>query len=879
MPLKKIHNETGSSKQGLKSEEAKKKLKEHGKNQIEKGEQTSPIEIFLAQFKDFLVWILIAAAIISFSVGHQIDTYLIVIIVAANGIFGFFQDWKAERSIDALKEMATPEVIVIRDGEKRKIESKNIVPGDIIILNQGSSVPADARIIDQQNLEVDESALTGESIAISKTTGQIKKDSELAERKNMLHKQTNVVKGKAKAIVVETGMDTEIGKIASELQEVEEGKTVFQKEVDELGKKLGILILGICALLIPLLYFRSGEPVTAFLTAIALAVAAIPEGLPAVVTLTLAVGTRKMVKRNALVRRLSIVESLGSVDVICTDKTGTLTESEMVVKKIYTNGKEINVTGGFSPEGKFKQNKEKIDTSQLNKILQVGALCNDSEIKDGEIIGDPTEAALIQSAQKAGLKKDKLETKYERIDEIPFSSERKMMTTIHSGNQDDIVHSKGAPEVLLNKCNRYWDDGEIKELTQEKKQEFLTKNDEYADNALRILGMAFKQINLKDLSGKEKKHKIEEELSSEIENEMIFLGLQGMMDPPRKEVKESIQTCRNAGIRTVMITGDNAKTAKAIASELGFNSEVITGKKINTMTEEELKKEVESTNIFARVTPTHKVKILSALKNFGHTVAMTGDGVNDAPSLKKSEVGVAMGIRGTDVSKQASDMVLLDDNFKTIKEAIKQGRGIFDNIRKFVNLLLSGNLGEVFTVFIASLLGWGLPLTAVMLLWVNLLTDGLPALALGVDPTDEEIMKRKPKGKDEGIFDKYLGFSIPWIGIFVTIICLALFKIGLPNIAKARTLAFTSLVILELMEVYPIRSRYGTPTFSNKWLIAAIIVSIMAHLMILYTPLNTYFGVTPLGIKSWEMIGVGIIIFGIAMLVMRLIENKYIRPK
>ncbi len=877
LSLDEVFNNLDSSEEGLTQKEAERRQEKHGKNEIEEGEKISPLKILLEQFQDFLIWILIIAAIISFVVGHHIDSYLILAIVFANGIFGFLQDWKAEQSIEALRDLASPEAIVLRDGKKKKVDSSEIVPGDIVFLSQGGSVPADARIIEQQNMDVDESALTGESVAVNKKDQTLDGDIDLAERENMVYKDTNVVKGKGTAVVVNTGMDTEIGKIATELQQVEEDETVFQREVNRLGKRIGIIILLICGALVPILYFR-GEPLlTSFITAIALAVAAVPEGLPAVVTLTLALGTRNMLNKKALVRRLPVIESLGSVDVICTDKTGTLTESRMVVKKIFFDGDEIDVSGGFSSDGKFTSEGETVDNEKLKEILQIGALCNDSEVQDDEIIGDPTEAALIQSAQKAGFEREELEETYRRIDEIPFSSDRKMMTTIHDGPGDnDRAFVKGALEVILDRCDRYYEGGEIKELTEEKKKEFIEKNEEFANNALRVLAMAYRQVELGEVEDKDKKEIIEAD-KGDLEEDLIFMGLQGMIDPPREEVKEAIETCREAGIRTVMITGDNAMTARAIGRELGFKEKVMTGRELDNLSEDEFKDVVEEVDIFARVSPSHKVNILRALKAQDHIVAMTGDGVNDAPALKESDVGTAMGERGTDVSQQASDMVLLDDNFKTIKDSIEEGRGIFDNLRKFVNLLLSGNLGEVMIVLIASLIGLGLPLTAVMLLWVNLLTDGLPALAMGVDRGSDDIMKRKPRGKNEDIIDKTLGFSIAWIGIWVTLISLSLFRIGLDSgIDKARTLAFTSLVVLELIEVIPIRSRYGTPLFSNRWLGIAIGSSIIMHLAVLYTPLNSYFKVVPLGINSWMMVSIGVGIFILAMLTMRILEDRFL---
>lgn len=838
--LKKVE----SSKEGLSVEDAEKRLEKFGKNEIEKGEETSVLEVFLNQFKDFLIIILIAAAIISFFI-HPIDAVLIVTIVIANGIFGFAQDWKAEKSIQALKEIASPQAIVNRNGEKMVIDSKEVVPGDVIVMTQGSSIPADARLMEQQHLEVDESALTGESVAVDKKTETLDEDTSLADRKNMVYKGAHVVNGRGKAVVVETGMKTEIGKIASQLQEVEEEDTVFQKEINTLGKRLGIIILVICAILIPILIWQGLGPINSSLTAIALAVGAVPEGLPAVVTLTFALGTKKMVSQNALVRRLPVIESLGSVDTICTDKTGTLTENKMVVQNIYIDSRDIKVTGGFSDEGKFKEGDEEINPEELEPILNAGTLCSNSEIQeDGDILGDPTEIALIQTARKAGIYRKDLHSEKPRLDEIPFSSKRKRMTTIHRVDGDRVAYIKGAPEVVLERCDRYWDSGEIKKLDEEKKKDFLEKNKDYAQEALRVLGFAFK--------------KLEDEKSDEdIESNLVFIGLQGMKDPPREGVKEAIEDCRAAGIRTVMVTGDNAVTAKAIGEELGFSGGVVTGEELKKMTEEQLAERIEDIEIFARTSPSDKVKILNALKENGHIVAMTGDGVNDGPALKRADVGTSMGERGTDVAKQASDMILLDDNYRTIRNAIAEGRGVFDNIRKFVNLLISSNAGEVMMVFIAAILfsAEKPPLTPVMLLWVNLLTDGLPALALGVDPKAKDIMKRSPKKKDENIIDEKIGFSILWIGFTVMLVMILFYGHYLGQTTeKAMTMALTVFVFMKFSAIIPIRSRYGTPIISNKWLGLAVLSSVVAHLGLLYSPLNEPFGVVPLEISEWTLI-------------------------
>lgn len=869
LSIKKIFKDLNSSEEGLSKEGANEKLEKYGKNNIKEKKGKSPIEIFISQFKDFLILILIAATVISFLVGHRIDAYLIITIVMANVIFGFVQDWKAEKSIEALKKMASPEAIVLRNNKKVKVSSENIVPGDVLILDQGSSIPADARLIEQHNLKTDESALTGESAGVNKHARTLEKDTDLAERENMVYKHTNVVRGRGKAVVVGTGMETQIGHVASKLQEVEKEETPFQKEVNELGKKLGGIILGVCAIVIPILIFLQGVSILdSFLTAIALAVAAVPEGLPAVVTLTLALGTKKMVKRDALVRKLPVVESLGSVDLICTDKTGTLTEDRMVVEKIYFDDREIDVTGGFSTKGKFIQDGDEINPDNLKLILKAGVLCNNSEIEKGEVVGDPTEAALIHSGEKGNIKRDKLKEEYKRTDEIPFSSARKEMTIIHEKGDEKIAFVKGAPEVVIEECDRYWKNGEKKKLTEEKKREFLDKNKDFANQALRVLGFAYKDVKPKELK--------KEEREEEIESELVFLGLQGMIDPPREEVKEAIEDCRNAGIRTVMVTGDNAMTAKAIGHKLGFEGDALTGRDIDSMSKEELQEKVKEVNIYARVSPSHKVDIFDALKDNGHIVAMTGDGVNDAPSVKRADVGIAMGERGTDVAQQASDMILMDDNYKTIRDAVSEGRGTFDNIRKFVNYLLSANMGEVALVFSASLLGLGLPLTAIMLLWINLLTDGLPALALGADPKSKGVMNRKPRPKDVGVINKRMEFSIFGIGLLIAIVILVLFKISLPSIQKARTVAFTSLVIFELVRIQAIRSRYEIPLISNKWLSVAIASSVGLQLLVLYTPLKKFFGVVSIGFNSWILILAGLGAFALLTWVIVKIEDKVI---
>ncbi|MCF7876003.1 calcium-translocating P-type ATPase, PMCA-type [Candidatus Bipolaricaulota bacterium] len=851
VPVDKAYDELSSSPEGLTEEESRKRLDRYGSNELEEEEGISPFKLFLEQFADFLIIILLIAATLSLVLGHQVDFYLIIAIVIGNGIFGFIQDWKAEQSIRALKEMASPDAIVYRDGKKKEIPLEEVVPGDLISLEQGAAIPADGRLVDAQSLKVDESALTGESEPVKKGLAPVEGESDLAERSNFVYKNTNVVRGRGKAIVTSTGMDTEIGKVAQKLQEVEKEKTPFQKEVNKLGKQLGTVLLTLSALIIPISIFLHGTGwLEAFLTAVALAVAAIPEGLPAVVTLALAMGTKKMTRRNALTRRLAAVESLGSVDTICTDKTGTLTENEMTVQRIYTGSGEMDITEeDISEIGQGKTDGEK------ELLFKTGVLCNDAELQeDDEVMGDPTEAALLKSARKAGFDLTDLNEKNERLREVPFSSDRKMMTTVNQSSEGPVAYTKGAPSVVLDKCDSYRADGQVKPLNPEKKEEFEAKVEEFAGDALRVLGFATRDMERDKIEGMD---------NSEIEENLTFVGLQGMLDPPRQEVSEAINSCRQAGIRTVMVTGDNALTAKAIGRELGFSGDVLTGKDLDKLSDSDLRSRISEVDIYARVSPSHKLKILNLIKEEeGHVVAMTGDGVNDAPSLKRSDVGISMGIRGTDVAKGASDIVLMDDNFTSIRDAVAEGRTIFDNIRKFVGLLLSGNLAEVLTVFIASLVGLGLPLTAPMLLWVNLLTDGLPAVALGADGKSRGVMDRSPREEGEGVINNYLIFIILGIGISLTTLILFSFNHFLPKVEMARTVVFTELVLIELLEIWPIRKIFGQPIERNNWLYLAIVASIIAQFVVIYSPLNGFFGLVPLGLYPWIVILSAVAIFG-----------------
>ncbi len=833
-----------SKKTGLSSHQAEKRLHTYGLNEIKEEKKISIFKLILSQFSSPLVWILIAALIISLYLGEMIDASIILAIIILNAILGFSQEYKAEKAIEALRKLASLQSKVLRDGKERKINSKYLVPGDIILLETGDKIPADARIIEAYSMETQEASLTGESLPLTKDTIKLNADVVLADRKNMLYSSTIIVNGRGKAVVTATGMKTEVGKIAKLIEEVEDEKTPLQMKLQSLGKYLTIAVV-----LVAIVTFIAGvlfgkEVSTMFLTAVALAVAAIPEGLPAVITISLAIGVQRMIKKNALVRKLPSVETLGSVNVICTDKTGTLTHNEMTVTKIYANAQVYEVSGsGYDADGKFSQNNKEVSPSPLSLLLKCGLLCNNAQFeekrKQREVIGDPTEAALVVAAEKA-----KLSAKEERIDEIPFSSERKMMTTIHRTSKTTVSFTKGAPDVVLKYCDQIYLNGKIQRLDRETKKKILQQNEKFASEALRVLGFAFKESPTKENA----------------EQSMVFLGLQAMIDPPREEVKEAIKRCQDAGIKVIMITGDHLITAQAIGKELGIEGKAITGKELHEIN---LAKEIKGITIFARVNPKDKLHIVDALKKKNYVVAMTGDGVNDSPALKKSDIGISMGITGTDVAKEASDMILTDDNFTSIVNAVEEGRGIFDNIRKFVNYLLSSNLGEILVIFLATIMGMPLPLTAIHILWVNLVTDGLPAVALSFDPHQKDIMKLKPRDKRENIISKSVGTNIIALGTIIGLMTLLVFWLyrGSPLI-KAQTMAFTALVVFEIARLQMIRSDYKLRFFSNKLLVGAVAISLGLQFVVIYTPLNKIFNVVPLDIMDWVwlFVATGIII-------------------
>ncbi len=814
-------------KKGLSNEEASKRLKKHGENKIKKEKTVKPIKIFFLQFTSPLILLLIAAALVSYSMkflpgeeARVIDTILILGIVLISGIVGFLQEYKAEKSVKALQKMATPKTIVIRGGVKREIPINKVVPGDVVLLEQGDVVPADSEIFDQTNLRIDESILTGESESVNKQAGEV------------VYKNTSVYVGHAKALVRETGMNTQVGNIAKKLQTMKEGKTPFQKEVASLSKKL-IYIIGAIIVLVGIVSIFKYDWVQSLLIAVSLAVAAVPEGLPAAVTSVLAIGSRVMAKKNSLVRKLSVTESIGSVDVICSDKTGTLTKNQMTVTNLYTN-KEI----------KAKDIKEKDlnskNSERLKKLLLSGLLCNNSEKKTlasekgkekEKYSGDQTEVALKEFGEK--FYSEEYLNKFVREEEVSFTSNRKMMSVLVKNPKGNnyTVYSKGAPEVLLNHCTKIFEGGRLKRLDKKKKQEIIEKNKEFASKGLRVLGFAYKET--KKIQNKDN-----------TESELVWIGLQAMRDPPHKEVPKAIKDCKTAGIRVIMITGDNPKTAEAIADEIGLESKgTLQGKDIEGLSDKELSKKLESDyNVFARVNPFHKLRILKLLRK-KNQVVMTGDGVNDALALKRADVGVAMGIRGTEVAKQSSDMILLDDNFSTIRTAIKEGRRIFDNIRKFINYLLTTNTAEILVVFIATLfMALETPiLIPSQILWINFLTDLFPALALGVDPAREGIMKEKPRKKGTSLISKRMLIIIGIIGSVMTLMLFGVFfatKAISQNMAVARSAVFTGLILFELMRVGVIRHGESLKWNSNKWLLAALGLSLILQLIAVYTPLG-----------------------------------------
>jgi len=868
----------GASLAGLTSDEAQARQRQYGRNELTEEKKISPWMLLLNQFKSVLIIILLVAVALSvvFGIIHWepgaampeeiTDAIVIFVIVIAVVILGFIEEYRSEKAVAALKRMAAPTATVIRDGEEKEIPAVNLVPGDIVVLSTGDKVPADIRLTEVANLNTQEAPLTGESTPIEKITGEIPgAEVPVGDRKNMVYMGTSITYGRGRGVVVATGMQTEFGKIATMLQSVEEEETPLQKSLDKVGKILGIACLAIVAVIVGIqLIVGTGHSfVEMLLWGVSLAVAAVPEALPAVVVISLSIGVQKMAKRHALVRRLSAVETLGSTTVICSDKTGTLTQDQMTVRQIYFNGKFIDVTGsGYEPKGEFINNNQVVNIAGdpgIVTFLKIGALCNDTHLvhTDGKwnVKGDPTEGALLVIAAKAGMEHEKLVSESPRVDEIPFSSERKKMTTVHGASQDKVAYSKGAPEIVLETCTSIYENGQPVPLDAARRTRVLEAATKMAENALRVLGLAYKPID-KDAD------------KSGYEQGMTFSGLVGMIDPPRVEVKDAIQTCKVAGIKSVMITGDHKITASAIARELGILTDgvAVTGTELDKMSDAEYAGMVEKIQVYARVSPAHKLKVIEAFSKQGHVVAMTGDGVNDAPALKKADIGVAMGITGTDVSKEAAAMVLTDDNFKSIVSAVEEGRVIFNNIKKYLMYLLSSNLGEILLMAGAIILGPALglpagaiPLVAVQILLVNLITDGLPALALAVDPPDIDVMEQKPRPRGQGIFTRPVIILMAMGGIWSGIINISVFKwaldAGKPMI-EAQSLCFLSLIVIQLFKAYNFRSDrksvFSIGMFRNKWLNLAILSQVVLLVVIVEVPaLHGIFNTFPLTLAEW----------------------------
>lgn len=870
---------TSKHETGLSENEVRRRLEKYGLNLISNIRKVPPIKILLEQFTDFMILILLASTVISIVMGEVTEAAAIISIVIVNGILGFIQEYRTERTMEALKELAAPTAKVIRDGKYKEVPASEVVPGDLILLEAGDRVPADSILIESNGLQVDESLLTGESVPVEKAADIDGKDSKSGTHKHSIYMGTIVTNGKGKAIVNSTGMLTEMGRIADMIQSIDDEQTPLQKRLDHLGKYIVYGCLAICGIVTVTGILRGEELFTMLLAGISLAVAAIPEGLPAIVTIALALGVQRMIRRNALIRKLPAVETLGCASIICSDKTGTLTENRMTVRKIYAAERMVEVEGGSnSIQGSFTSGQRRINPLKISAVrlaLEIGAVCNNAVISAAagetksifgrmrkkasgntryEINGDPTEGALLIAAAKAGLEENVLNGLYSRIDEIPFDSDRKCMSVICNNNRGDTyVFTKGAPDVIINKCVKIYGSEGIDNINPAFRRSIMKANDSMAGDALRVLGFACKKLE----SGINNKEGLEEGLT--------FVGLIGMIDPPRKEVKDAVRKCIMAGIKPVMITGDHKITASAIAKELDIYQKgdmVLTGMELDKMDETKLAGVAQKVSVYARVSPKHKLAIVRVLKKLGHIVAMTGDGVNDAPAVKEADIGVSMGITGTDVTKEASSMILMDDNFATIVGAIEEGRVIYSNIRKFIRYLLACNIGEVLTMFLGMLVGLPIPLLPIQILWVNLVTDGLPAIALGLEPAEKDIMMRPPRSSKESIFSNGLAGLIVFRGVLLSISTLAVFISILHfsgDITMARTGAFVTLVMTQLIHVFECKSErkniFEINIFSNIYLVTAVMCSIIMILSAVYLPfMQPVFKTAPLSINEWALI-------------------------
>ena len=868
---------------GLSESQVETRLEKYGRNQLQTAKKLNPFKLLLNQFKDALIIILVIAASISFALafveegGSIKESLLIIAIVIAIALVGFFNEFKAEKTVEALKHLVGFKALVRRNGIKVEIDSIEVVPGDIVMLEVGQKIPADMRIIQATDLKANESSLTGESLPVSKNADVYNGDLALGDQKSMLFAGTFLTSGIGVGVVVATGRNTEIGKIADLVTSVETENTPMQKKLNDLGKKLGYVIAVICvAVFATIFLFVKKEDqnllhhlIFAFTAAVALAVAAIPEGLAFVVRISLALGARRMAGKNALVRKLSAVEALGSTDVICSDKTGTLTKGEMTVRSLFVNDETISVSGtGYETSGEFSFTQK---PHQFDLLLSIGVLCNNSSLNNGGVVGDPTEGALLVSAAKAGVDDKNPAATNKRVKEIPFTSERKLMSTIHKSDEGFSVALKGAVESVLATCDSYYGkEGKVHKLTEAKKQEILEQNQRYAAEALRVLAFAYKTVK-------------SEPKDSNAETDMIFVGLQAMMDPPRREVIEVIRRVQTeAGMRVIMITGDYVETAKAIAKEIGIEGDAVSSVELDGMNQAEFERQVEYISVYARVNPEHKIRIVRALQKGGHQVAMTGDGVNDAPAIKAADIGIAMGITGTDVAKEAADLILLDDQFLTIVNAIEEGRGIFDNVRKFVNFLISCNIAEVITIVIGVVFLQDLLLTAAQLLFINIVTDGLPAVALGSDPAQSNILTKKPRQFQEAILSKRIWAEIVIFGMLMSIALAGMYWYDLNHEGKlaAVSAVFTAMVVYELVRLIDIRTDHKIKWFSNPWLSIALVSSFFLQLAVLYLPfLAKYFSVAPLLNRDWIIMLVVSIILITTMKLLNPVLDRLIAPE
>jgi len=905
-----VFRQLNTREEGLSEQEVKTRLQEYGLNELKEKKRRTPLQMFLSEFKDIFILLLIAATIFSVVIGYYelqqpplpgeppkdaLETYADAIVIGAIvilvAIAGFVQEYRAEKALDALRKLAAPKARVMRDSREAIVPAREIVPGDIVVLESGDHIPADARLVESIELKTNEAILTGESTPTNKDAlATLSADTNVNDRRNMVFTATHVVYGRGKAIVTSTGMKTEFGKIAELVQEAEEEETPLQKKLDSFAKKIAKVVVAVCIVIFALEAFEvisvmmHGKGVLelegfiqAFMSSISLAISAVPEGLPAIVTISLALGAREFAKKNAIIRKLSAAEGLGAVTVICSDKTGTLTKGEMTTRRLYVDNRYVDVSGvGYEPKGDFQQDNQPITPAkdyEVSTLLKIGSLCSNAQLEQNQnsswmIVGDPTEGALIVAAAKADFSQRSLTDQYPRIGEVPFTSERKRMTTVHlTPEKEKVAYMKGAPETILERCTRVLENGREENLTETKKKKILEANEKMASSALRVLAMAYRRVpdELNDFH------------EENVENSLAFVGLQGMIDPPREEAIEANKKCEKAGIKTVMITGDHKLTAEAIAKEIGIMKEeslVLTGAELDAMSNEDFERIVENVAVYARMSPEHKLRIVKALKEKGHIVAMTGDGVNDAPAVKAADIGVSMGITGTDVTREASDVVLTDDNFATIVKAVEQGRVIYDNIRKYARFLISCNFDELLVIGSFAILGgifgpemFPLPLLPAMILWINLVTDGAPAVALATDPPDEDVMERKPRKPNESILHGMgtfilASFILQAVGT-ILVFCLEYYVwpahgFGTEEtLREARTTAFVQAALFELFVVWNCRSetrsvwRMGRDSFKNKLFVIAEIISITATLGITYVPITAkMFGLTPLSLTD-----------------------------